>query len=375
MNAGRPLRRRLIVGSTVLVLTVGAGGAVVVTAPFTGEPQAAAQTSTPTGATAAVREGPLSAQVNTNGTLSYAGQDDGSPYTAVNQAEGIYTALPAQGRSINCGDVLYTAGDDPVPLLCGARPGYRALSYGDEGWDVQQLNKNLVDLGYATTSQLDPNEDDFTYQTYKALKELQEKIGADETGKLKLGEAVFLPGASRVSKVVAKLGTRAVPGTPVFEATSTGRQVTVELNAAQQSAVKVGDKVQITLPDNKITLGKVARIGTVANSAAEEQATGGGSANATIPVYVSLDKPEDAGTLDQAPVQVEITTDGVDKALIVPVTSLTGQAGGGYAVERVDAQGAHRIVPVKLGLFDNAKGLVQVTGELKAGDRVVVPST
>jgi len=32
-------------------------------------------------------------------------------------------------------------------------------------------------------------------------------------------------------------------------------------------------------------------------------------------------------------------------------------------------------VPVKLGLFDDAAGMVQVTGDLRPGDRVVVPST
>ena len=40
----------------------------------------------------------------------------------------------------------------------------------------------------------------------------------------------------------------------------------------------------------------------------------------------------------------------------------------------VDAHGIHRLVPVTLGLFDDADGLVQVTGTgLAAGQRVVVP--
>jgi hypothetical protein len=72
---------------------------------------------------------------------------------------------------------------------------------------------------------------------------------------------------------------------------------------------------------------------------------------------------------------VQITTAGVKHALIVPVTALVGQAGGGYAVETVDGQGGHRLVPVTLGLFDDANGLVQVSGELSAGQHVVVPAT
>ena len=43
-------------------------------------------------------------------------------------------------------------------------------------------------------------------------------------------------------------------------------------------------------------------------------------------------------------------------------------------VEVVGADGTHHLVPVTVGMFDNAAGLVQVTGsELAAGQRVVVP--
>ena len=52
------------------------------------------------------------------------------------------------------------------------------------------------------------------------------------------------------------------------------------------------------------------------------------------------------------------------------------QSGGGYAVEVVGAGESKHLVPVSLGLFDDAEGLVQVTGSgLAAGQQVVVPST
>lgn len=60
---------------------------------------------------------------------------------------------------------------------------------------------------------------------------------------------------------------------------------------------------------------------------------------------------------------------------MVPVTALLAQAGGGYAVEVVDAGGVRRLVPVSLGLFDDAEGLVQVRGSgLRAGQKIVVPA-
>ena len=69
-----------------------------------------------------------------------------------------------------------------------------------------------------------------------------------------------------------------------------------------------------------------------------------------------------------------LTTDTVADALVVPVAALRAQTGGGYAVEVAGAGGIHRLVPVNLGLFDDADGLVQVTGTtLAAGEQVVVP--
>ena len=54
---------------------------------------------------------------------------------------------------------------------------------------------------------------------------------------------------------------------------------------------------------------------------------------------------------------------------------LDGQ-GGGYAVEVVGADGVHELVPVSLGIFDDAAGVIQVTATgLAAGQRVVVPAT
>jgi hypothetical protein len=322
---------------------------------------------------AAVQEGPLSSQVNQSGTLSYSVGAEGAPYSVVNRASGTYTWVPAAGTQIDCGETLYKVGEKPVILICGSTPAYRNLAVRDHGKDVRALNKTLVDEGYADKSELDPDSDRFGAKTAAALEKLQDKRGADVTGRLDLGQAVFLPGPLRISKVMVGNGTGAGPGRPIMEVSSNRREVTVKLDASQQSEVKKGDHAQITLPNNRITSGVVSRIGTVAASSGKD---GSGSGSATIPVYVTLKHPKDAGTLDQAPVQVQITTGGVKQALIVPVTALIGQAGGGYAVEVAAGDGGQtRIVPVTLGLFDNANGQVQVSGALTANDRVVVPST
>ena len=99
--------------------------------------------------------------------------------------------------------------------------------------------------------------------------------------------------------------------------------------------------------------------------------------SATIPVTVTLTHPSAAGTLDQAPVTVIITSESsLGPVLAVPVTALVAQSPGGYAVEVAGPGNARRWVPVTPGpVFDDATGLVQVTGALTPGERVVVSSS
>ncbi|MFB4299623.1 hypothetical protein [Actinomadura sp. NTSP31] len=370
----RSRRRRILGGAVLAVVAVGGGVALAVTGSYgdDGKPSTGAGDGT---SLVAVQEGPLSSQVDQSGTLSYAGGADGTPYPVVNQAKGTYTRLPVAGTQIDCGETLYKVDQKPVILVCGSTPAYRDLAVGDDGKDVRALNKTLVDEGYADKSEVDPGSKHFGSATVTALEKLQDERGADVTGKLELGQAVFLPGPLRIGKVTAQNGTSAAPGRPIMEASSNRREVIVKLDASQQSEVGKGDRAQITLPDNRITSGVVSRIGTVAAAAASSDKDSG-SQPATLPVSITLEHPKDAGTLDQAPVQVQITTGGVEHALIVPVTALIGRAGGGYAVEVAAGDGGRtRIVPVTLGLFDNANGRVQVSGALTSADRVVVPST
>ncbi len=168
--------------------------------------------------------------------------------------------------------------------------------------------------------------------------------------------------------MTGRLGGPARPGAQVAQATSVALDVQVDLDPSQQREVKRGDRARITLPDLGSAKGRVARLGRVAESAGKDAGA------ATIPASVRLDDPAKARGLDRAPVQVDITTGGVESALSVPVTALVGRSGGGFAVEVVRDGGRRELVAVKLGLFDGTDGRVQVEGDLAEGDDVVVPS-
>src|SRR5215475_11344431 len=353
-------RRRVLAAGAAAAVVAAAGVTVAVAGPFAGAGHAGggpAAGGYPTSVSVVARR-LLQAQTSVSATLGYAGS-----YTVTGHG-GTLTWLPAAGRVIGQGQVLYRVGNGtPVVLLYGRVPAWRALAAGVHGADVRQLNRALVALGCATRAQLDPASKYFTAATGSALEKLQARLGLPQTGTLPLGQAVFLPSAIRVTTVPGALGGSAAGA--VLAATSARHVVTIALDAAQQSEVQAGDTVAITLPDGRVTPGVVSSVGKVA--------TGGASPKVTV--TVALNHPRVAGGLDQAPVTVAITTATVKHALVVPVTALLARPAG-YAVEEVTAGGRHHLVPVRLGLFDDAAGLVQVSGPgLAAGQTIVVPAS
>jgi peptidoglycan hydrolase-like protein with peptidoglycan-binding domain len=283
-----------------------------------------------------------------------------------------FTALPAVGQRIARGQSVYSLDDRPVPLLYGSTTPYRALYLGvTPGPDVTELQDNLIALGFGTGLSADGI---FGLSTELAVKAWQASLGVPVTGVVSLGSIVVEPGAVRVETVAASLGEAANAATAVFTASSTVRQVTIDLDAAQQSEVAVGDQVLITLPDNATTPGVVSYVGSVAAAATGSGAPGGSTGEPTITVYVTPTDPSATGGLDQAPVEVAITTQSIANALVVPVDALLALSGGGYAVEE-DTHGVRHLVAVSLGIFDDADGIVQVTGAgLAVGQQVVVPA-
>jgi hypothetical protein len=361
------------------------GGVLVMSG---GKAASAAARPLPVGTTRVAKR-TLSAMVSQGGILTYRARSDGSRYSVINQAHGTYTQLPTLGQVIRQGHVLYRVNNRPVVLLYGSTPAYRTLSAGAAGPDVAELNADLVALGDATRAQLSPRSASFGSATITAVMKLQAALGVPRTGTLTLGQVAFDPTAVRVTSVSAQPGGSSQPGETVLQGTSTTRQVQVALDASQQTSMAVGNMVSITLPNNDTTPGVVSSVGSVAICPSSSGTGGQGSSSAaagadtcssgstpTITVDVTPSDPGATGTWDQAPVQVGITTDSVRDALVVPVTALLAQSSGGYAVEVIGAGASNHLVPVSLGLFDDADGLVQVTGPgLAAGEEVVVPTT
>jgi peptidoglycan hydrolase-like protein with peptidoglycan-binding domain len=367
-------RRRLQPGPRVLAFTVAAGAAVVVALLAFGGVFGSAEgseTAPEATTTVTVARRDLVQRSTVSGTLGY-----GDARQVVDYRRGTITSLPDEGRVLRPGAVLYRVNEQPVVLFSGEKPAWRPLAEGvSDGRDVRQLEQNLRALGYDDERELTIDER-FSAATTVAVERWQADVGLEATGRVELGDVVFLSGARRVGAVAASLGDPARPGAPVMATSSTARLVTAAIDAGDQGDITVGDKVEIDLRNGTRTTGTISEVGKVA-SATEDETSGGqmtsGSTTSTITFEVRPDKPAVASGLDQAPVEVGVTSERAKNALSVPVSALLALRGGRYGVEVVRA-GTTSVVEVTPGLYSDG-GYVEITrGAVKSGDVVVAPA-
>jgi peptidoglycan hydrolase-like protein with peptidoglycan-binding domain len=321
-------------------------------------------------ATATVARRDLVQRTTVSGTLGYA-----DTRALVNSGRGTITSLPEEGRVLRPGAVLYRVDERPVALFSGSEPAWRPLGEGvSDGRDVRQLEQNLRALGYDDERELTIDER-FDSATAAAVARWQADLGLAPTGRIALGDVAFLPAARRVGAVTVTLGERVRPGARVMATSSTKRLVTAQIDASDQQDVAVGDKVTIDLRNGTTTTGTLSEVGKVASAPTAESSgqMSSGSATSTISFEVRLDKPAVAGELDQAPVDVGVTSERAKNVLSVPVSALVALRGGRYGLEVVRPE-TTSVVEVTPGLYSDG-GYVQITrGAVKAGDLVVVPA-
>jgi hypothetical protein len=326
--------------------------------------------------------------------------------TAVNPGT-TYTWLPQAGQLIQQDQRVYAVSDEPVPLLYGSVPAYRAFYMGmSDGGDVGELTHDLTALGYGDGL---AQSDHYSSATAAAVERWQKARGLPVTGEILLGEVVFEPGPIRVTSVTPSVGASVGGasggggeggggggGGTVLTATGTTPVVTVDLGVSQEYLVKPGDAVSVVLPDGTTTVGgHVETVGTVATcpgggstgtggssgsaeqspcSSAGSNGSAGSNSSPIVTVTITLDATPPGASLDQAPVNVDITTQTVSNVLAVPVNALLALAGGGFGVDVVTGSGAVRLAGVTTGLYSDT--MVQVSGPgVRAGTRVEVPSS
>ena len=366
------MRRKLLMTGAAVVI-VGGAVAGFVLARGSGGNEPAANPGLPP-ATARVTKTTLVETKTVSGTLGF-----GEPVPIRAGERGTITWIAPLGSTVGRGEPLFRVDERPVVALYGSLPLYRTLRDGTKGRDVRQLERNLATLGYRGFTV----HDTYTAATAAAVRSWQARLGLPETGTVEPGQAVFTPGPVRIAGQTARVGDRigsesGEGGGSVLSYTGTTRQVTVELDVADQALAVKGRPVTVTVPGRGAVKGKISQVGMVITAQgatpAEGSASVGASATASdarIDVTVTVAKQRALGSLQAAPVDVDFVSNKREDVLAVPVVALLALAKGGFGVQVVEGA-TTRIVPVKTGMF--AAGEVEVTGTgIAEGVRVGVP--
>lgn len=354
------MRRVAAAGAAAGLVVIGAGIAVV----GTGRDGAAeAATTEGAAATAVVTRRDLVLRDDVDGRLGY-----GEARTLVASAPGVVTRLPEEGTVVTRGKPLYEVNARAVRLLYGTMPLWRTLAVGvSDGPDVEQLERNLVELGHNPHGMT--IDETFDSDTAAAVRSWQDALGVKETGAVAPGDAVFLPGPRRIGRLETSLGTQMQPGQSVVQVTGTRPVVEIDLPATDRELARVGAAVRIELPSGRVVGGSILTVGKVAESVTTPQGEPG---EPTVTVVVRLTEPAKRDGLDGAPVIVSLERERAKRVLTVPVEAILALRGGGQAVELVGRDGAHTLTAVETGTF--ADGYVEVTGKgVTVGTKVVVP--
>jgi peptidoglycan hydrolase-like protein with peptidoglycan-binding domain len=135
-----------------------------------------------------------------------------------NRRNGTVTGVAEPGV-FEQGDIVYWVDAEPVVLLYGDVPAYRAmrdLRTNMEGEDILQLEIALTDLGYDSSSSVTV-DGEYTQNTEEMVERWQEDIGADADGAVDLGEVIFSSGSIEVTEFLIEPGDSIGIGQSVAE--------------------------------------------------------------------------------------------------------------------------------------------------------------
>jgi multidrug efflux system membrane fusion protein len=281
---------------------------------------------------------------------------------------GTVTALPMVGATVARGEVLYALAGRPTVLLIGSIPAYRALREGDVGPDVAELQENLVELGHGGTPAI-RTDGTFDHATTLAVQRWQTASHVASNGVVRIGDAVVLPAAVRVSAAHVAIGGGAQPGGPLLEVASVDEVVKIHVDPGLAPSVHVGDPIRFSSPDGSDIPGTVVSVGTP--TASTSDSPNGPAGLLEVEVVAAADDPTTLSALDGLMLTADVTTGTAPDALAVPVAALVVLGDGSFGIE-VASAGTTHFVRVTPGIYDRT--MVEIVADgVAPDDQVVVP--
>lgn len=173
-------------------------------------------------------------------------------------AQGTVTSIEvAEGEEVQSGTVLLTVDLRPVTVAQGDTPGFRDLTRGLTGPDVQQLQAMLVELGYLTGE----TDDRFGPRTEQAVREWQRDLGITADGAVRAGDLLYapqLPARILLAEDVV-VGAQIAAGSVSAAVVSSAPTFELELSEAAMTPA-IGMVVQIDGPGEEPWEAEVAEI-------------------------------------------------------------------------------------------------------------------
>ncbi|HLS34197.1 MAG TPA: peptidoglycan-binding domain-containing protein [Brevibacterium sp.] len=127
---------------------------------------------------------------------------------------GLVTSIAEVDGPLVSGRELFTVDGVPVLVQHGTLPFHRALDLGDEGEDVEALERFLMDAGF-----LDGESADGTFgpRVREAVRGLQESLGVEPDGVFQPGYVAFVPeSVGALGEPLTAVGRTVALGDPVF---------------------------------------------------------------------------------------------------------------------------------------------------------------
>ncbi|TIH33313.1 peptidoglycan-binding domain-containing protein [Subtercola vilae] len=204
-------------------------------------------------------------EVGAHLTLNVAAQWSSSP-VAMNEAAGVVTSVDAvAGQPVSQGGRLYSVDEHPVVAARGQIPAYRAITAGDSGDDVRQLQSMLADGGYfagepagsASTGVVDSVTVDAIERWQQASGEVSSggvlsgnvPSGGEARGTVAYGEVVFvpdLPARLALATDIVRRGATLGGGEPAILGLGDVPEFTLPVGESQSALIPNGTRVDIS---------------------------------------------------------------------------------------------------------------------------------
>lgn len=274
--------------------------------------------------------------------------------------DGVITSPAAIGATIEHGSVLYEIEEVPVIAIVDLDPISSILT--GENFTTLELEESLAANGYDPDDEMTVDGVS-TAATEAAIARWQNDAGLPTTSSPLSGGYALVPSGRTVEQHLVEDGRWITGGGPILIASESRLSVDLSVDVAEADEFEVGQPVTIELADETSAAGTVIAISSV------RQAEQGANPTVDITIDVIAEPGQD---LIEGPVTVVSVGDRIDGATVVPTRALISLAEGGFAVEKLAADGSTTLVGIELGTFDD--GVVEVVaGDLGPGDEVVVP--